>query len=440
LVDVVVNELLSHSDPPALDAIELLNTTNNTVDISGWYVSDARENYRKYRIPAGTLLGPGQYLVLDESDFNASGGEATGDFALNSAHGDDVWLVQADLGGRLLRFADHVEFGATETGVSMGRWPNGTGSMLPMEHLTLGQANSSPKAGDVIISELHYHPVDSDGYGPLLPRDFEFVELYNRTSNPVDLSGWRLAGGVDLTLKGGTTIGPRQALLAVPFDPGDQGQTNLFRLAYGLGPDTQLAGPYSGTLDNGGETIRLQRPDESPPEELDFTPYVLVDRVRYDDQAPWPASADGQGDSLTRTSSVAPGDLPTSWTAARPSAGHADLFVRRVGDSNEDGRFDQLDIVLTLRGGKYLTGQPATWRDGDWTGDGRFDQNDIVAALREGTYLQGPYAGLPWLASGIDGRAGLSPKDPGPAQPMHQALGGPDADYVSAIDLIMEQR
>ncbi|MGD9714555.1 MAG: hypothetical protein AB7V46_21220, partial [Thermomicrobiales bacterium] len=29
-------------------------------------------------------------------------------------------------------------------------------------------------------------------------------------------------------------------------------------------------------------------------------PYLLVDQVKYDDDAPWPATPDGQGDSLTR--------------------------------------------------------------------------------------------------------------------------------------------
>jgi hypothetical protein len=63
-----------------------------------------------------------------------------------------------------------------------------------------------------------------------------------------------------------------------------------------------------------------------------------------------------------------------------------------VGDANDDGRFDQLDIALLLEHGKYLSGQPATWAEGDWNGDGLFDQLDIVTAIRAGTYLQQPAA------------------------------------------------
>jgi hypothetical protein len=62
------------------------------------------------------------------------------------------------------------------------------------------------------------------------------------------------------------------------------------------------------------------------------------------------------------------------------------------GDSNQDGRFDQHDIVAVLQAGKYLAAEPATWSQGDWNGDGRFSQADIVAAMQSGNYLGGAQA------------------------------------------------
>ena len=63
VVDVVVNEVLSHTDLPFVDAIELYNTTAAPVDISGWYLSDSNGNYQKYQIadadPRSTR-GPGR--------------------------------------------------------------------------------------------------------------------------------------------------------------------------------------------------------------------------------------------------------------------------------------------------------------------------------------------------------------------------------------------
>jgi hypothetical protein len=64
--------------------------------------------------------------------------------------------------------------------------------------------------------------------------------------------------------------------------------------------------------------------------------------------------------------------------------------MRQTGDANQDGQFDQRDITAVLQGGKYLTGQPASWSEGDWNGDGQFDQLDVVAALRAGSYRQSP--------------------------------------------------
>ena len=51
------------------------------------------------------------------------------------------------------------------------------------------------------------------------------------------------------------------------------------------------------------------------------------------------------------------------------------------GDSNRDGRFDQLDLVQVLQAAVYLTGEPALWNTGDWNGDGVFNQEDIIEAI-----------------------------------------------------------
>jgi hypothetical protein len=46
-----------------------------------------------------------------------------------------------------------------------------------------------------------------------------------------------------------------------------------------------------------------------------------VDRVRYNDKAPWPAAADGSGASLQRRAPFAYGDDPANWAAAVPTPG-----------------------------------------------------------------------------------------------------------------------
>ena len=69
---VVVNEVLTHDDYPLYDSIELYNTTNAAVNISGWYLSDSSDDYKKYRFPDGTVLAPYEYRVFTEEQFGIS--------------------------------------------------------------------------------------------------------------------------------------------------------------------------------------------------------------------------------------------------------------------------------------------------------------------------------------------------------------------------------
>ena len=51
-------------------------------------------------------------------------------------------------------------------------------------------------------------------------------------------------------------------------------------------------------------------------------------------------------------------------------------------------------IAFVLKTVFYVTNKPAIFEEGDWNNDGIFNQLDIVAALQPGNYLQGPYARL----------------------------------------------
>ena len=43
---IVINEVLSHSDPPDVDRIELHNTTGGEIDLDGWYLSDSGDQFQ----------------------------------------------------------------------------------------------------------------------------------------------------------------------------------------------------------------------------------------------------------------------------------------------------------------------------------------------------------------------------------------------------------
>jgi len=59
IAPIVINEILTRTDPPQLDAIELFNPTTTNVNISSWFLSDDALQPKKFRIPADTWITPG---------------------------------------------------------------------------------------------------------------------------------------------------------------------------------------------------------------------------------------------------------------------------------------------------------------------------------------------------------------------------------------------
>jgi hypothetical protein len=307
---IVINEVLTASVPPVRDAIELLNPTSGNVDISGWFLTDQPDTPQKYRIAAGTVLGPGAFLLLDETQFNAVPG-ATNSFSLR-AEGDSVYLFSADAAGNLTGYSHGFSFGASESNATFGRYLLSTSEEdFPMQTSpSLGAENLGPKIGPVVLNEIHYHPA--------LGGD-EFVELKNITGSPVPLfdpatptNQWRL-NGVGFTFPPNVTLGANGLLLLVQTDPA------AFRAKYSVPAEVPIFGPYGGELQDSGEHLELQRPGR--PDTNNTVAYITVDAVRYNDKAPWPPAADGSGPSLQKKSPLAYGNDPIHWEGALPTPG-----------------------------------------------------------------------------------------------------------------------
>ena len=376
LAAVVVSEALAQPVVGLSDLVELHNMSAHPVDIGGWYMSNSGADYFQFRVPASTVLPAHGYAVFTEAELG---------FGLNGAQGDDLWLIQAEPDGQPLAFVDHVWFGPTGKGVSVGRWPQLPGELLPLTAPTFGSANQELLVGDVTMSEVHYAPLDPDGdRRRFRANDFEFIELYNRSDRTVDLTGWRLAGGVEYQFPAGTGIDPQRSLVVVPFDSSDASLSAIFRVMLDADAATMLLGPYSGDLDDAGDEVLLQRKDPASIDVVGSAPYLTVDETEYGTQAPWPADIVGTGDSLHRAASNDLGRLADSWRAGLATPGSTSFFVRTPGDANGDGSFDQLDLVVVLQAGKYQSLEFADWHEGDWNGDGLFDRLDIVAALHAG--------------------------------------------------------
>ena len=65
-----------------------------------------------------------------------------------------------------------------------------------------------------------------------------------------------------------------------------------------------------------------------------------------------------------------------------------DVFQTTYGDTNLDGTFNSIDIILTFQKGHYedLIEDNSMWGDGDWNADSDFTSSDIIRAFNDGGY------------------------------------------------------
>lgn len=167
-----------------------------------------------------------------------------------------------------------------------------------------GERWSSPVSGRFIIASAIPLRITEVMYNPAADNDpatddqaYEYIELKNVSlTEAVDLTGLKVAGGVDYTFSGGT-LAPRALVLLVV-------NRAAFESRYGTG--RPVAGVYTGQLSNGGERLRLLGTDDSE-----------IQAFTYSDA--WHPTTDGTGPSLVINDPFGP---KAQWEAAagwRPS-------------------------------------------------------------------------------------------------------------------------
>ncbi|MBM4017443.1 MAG: hypothetical protein FJ288_03800 [Planctomycetes bacterium] len=306
---IVISELMSHTDAPAGDWVEFYNATGEPISIAGWYLSDDPRNLTKYCIPDSVPAIPaGGYLVLTQNEhFGIAGlpGVAT-PFAFSEL-GDAAYLTSGS-GGVLGDYQVSQTFGAADAEVSFVRYekPSGGKDFTPASAATPGTPNAPPAVGPVVINEIMYNPAEGGN---------EFVELRNLTASDVLLydparpaNTWKFTQGLPFAFPAGAVVPANGYALVVSIDPA------AFRAKYGIPAGVPIYGPYDGRLGGSGESVELCWP--GTPEPDGTVPYYRVDRVTYDNSAPWPTLPDGLGPALARIVSAAYGNDYTNWQAS----------------------------------------------------------------------------------------------------------------------------
>lgn len=154
-------------------------------------------------------------------------------------------------------------------------------TLLLLGVTTLAQAQ-------IVIDEIMFNPPEAG------TDSLEYIEFYNNSTTNILLEGWTV-DGVGYTFAAGSSIAANGYLVIAKSA---SAMHNVFNV-------TALQWNSSEALSNGGETIRIKKSDGT-----------IVDEVTYDDMAPWPSGAVGNGYSIVLCDPAADNSVGTSWSDA----------------------------------------------------------------------------------------------------------------------------
>ncbi|MDB4436113.1 lamin tail domain-containing protein, partial [Akkermansiaceae bacterium] len=298
--------------------IEILNSSSEAVDLSGWIVSGGVE----FTFPPGSIIPANSNCYLSP-DVRA--------FRLRSTtpSGGEQNFVLGSYGGHLSNFGEEVTLTDT-TGMAVANitTPN----------------SPNPNQLYLTISEIMYHP-EPDG-------DAEFIELLNTSDSiTLDLSGVQFTDGIDYIFPSGTMLAPSERIVVT--------RTEFLN-------DTALK--------NGGEILKLDDTDGSTIAELRYDnnlpwpvePDSLGLSLVYiagdpDEPSSWRASTSPGGNPESSDSvPYSGGSLLTYSFAEDPVFNLSSMTYSVQTNSGAD------EVILTPQWSTDL----ATWNDSDFIYEG----------------------------------------------------------------------
>jgi regulation of enolase protein 1 (concanavalin A-like superfamily) len=183
------------------------------------------------------------------------------------------------------------------------------------------------KVGPVVINEIHYDPDVKTDLA-------EFIELYNVTDEPVNVSGWYFSNGISFTFPDNSFIPPNGFVVIAQ-------NAAKFQTKFGFTP----TGEFIGKLNNEGDTIRLCDSNDDE-----------VDKVTYKLGFPWPTVGDEPGKSIQLINPAMDNDLGGSWRGRTPTpnglneclAANAPPLLRQVNHSPSQPKSNE-PVEITVK-------------------------------------------------------------------------------------------
>jgi len=200
-------------------------------------------------------------------------------------------------------------------------------SGVDLRDLAVLAENWQKKVGPVVINEIHYDPDVKTDLA-------EFVELYNVTDEPVNVSGWYFSSGISFTFPDNSFIPPKGFVVIAQ-------NAAKFQTKFGFAP----TGQFEGKLSNEGETICLRDTNKNK-----------VDEVTYKLGFPWPTVGDEPGKSIQLINPAMDNDLGGSWRGRTPTpnglneclAANAPPLMRQVNHSPRQPKSNE-PVEITVK-------------------------------------------------------------------------------------------
>lgn len=158
---------------------------------------------------------------------------------------------------------------------------------------------NDPVYSGIVINEIMYQCLDTaytNSKGNC--KNYEYVELFNRTDEDIDVSYWRFETEDDkYRLPKDTILGPKEFLLITD-------RQAAIEAVYSL-PQGAVIYEFDFGLSNDSDTIYLQNANGQE-----------VDSVTYKSTSPWPTGCAGRGPSLELSDPNADNSKPEAWASS----------------------------------------------------------------------------------------------------------------------------
>ncbi|MCB1098752.1 MAG: lamin tail domain-containing protein [Verrucomicrobiae bacterium] len=207
----------------------------------------------------------------------------------------------------------------------------------------------------VVFNEINYSPADET-------TGTEWIELHSLMGVDVDVSRWRIEGGVDYRFPEGTII-PGRGYLLIALDPSHPSLVGKGAL-----------GPWEGRLNNAGEELRIINNNER-----------VMERVNYGDGGDWPVGPDGSGATLVKINQETADSRPSNWT-------HSETVGGTPGGTGSEPR--DFAIVALDSDWKYEQSgaePPANWNAVGFDDSAWLNGKGALYAERAGDDLPAPF-------------------------------------------------